>query len=86
MSLIFKILSSSSLGIEIPLRESLGKREIKNTNKTSLTIILKMLIEKYGKQAYTEIIRLQGLTEILNIFIKDFYALTRFSNYNQWNS
>ena len=77
MSLIFKILSSSSLEIEIPLRESLGKREIKNTNKISLTIILKMLIEKYGKQAYTEIIRLQGLTEIVNIFIKDFYAFTK---------
>ena len=36
-----------------------------------------MLIEKYGKQAYTEIIRLQGLTEIVNIFIKDFYAFTK---------
>ena len=66
---MFNILSSRILGIEIPLRESLGEREIKNTNKTSLTIILKMLIEKYGKQAYTEIIRLQGLTEMLNILI-----------------
>ena len=65
------------MGIEIPLRESLGEREIKNTNKTSLTIILKMLIEKYGKQAYTEIIRLQGLTEMLNILIKDFYVFTK---------
>lgn len=74
---MFKILSSSILGIEIPLRESLGEREIKNTNKTSLTIILKMLIEKYGKQAYTEIIRLQGLTEMLNILIKDFYVFTK---------
>jgi len=63
---MFKILSSSILGIEISLRESLREREIKNTNKTSLTIIVKMLIEKYGKQAYTEIIRLQGLTEMLN--------------------
>jgi len=44
-----KILSSSILGIEISLRESLREREIKNTNKTSLTIIVKMLIEKYGK-------------------------------------
>ena len=63
---MFKIFSSSILGIEISLRESLREREIKNTNKTSLTIIVKMLIEKYGKQAYTEIIRLQGLTEMLN--------------------
>lgn len=74
---MFNILSSRILGIEIPLRESLGEREIKNTNKTSLTIILKMLIEKYGKQAYTEIIRLQGLTEMLNILIKDFYVFTK---------
>lgn len=74
---MFNILSSRILGIEIPLRESLGEREIKNTNKTSLTIILKMLIEKYGKQAYTKIIRLQGLTEMLNILIKDFYVFTK---------
>lgn len=66
MSLMSKILSSSILGIEISLRESLREREIKNTNKTSLTIIVKMLIEKYGKQAYIQIIRLQGLTEMLN--------------------
>lgn len=74
------------MGIEIPLRESLGEREIKNTNKTSLTIILKMLIEKIWNK-YTEIIRLQGLTEMLNILIKDFYVFTkRILNYNQWNS
>lgn len=44
--MMFKILCSSTLGIEIPLRESLGEREIKNKNKASSILTLKVLKEK----------------------------------------